>query len=164
MSGRSRDLIIGFGSAMFFAVVLLAVIPYQIRVPSRITVAALSPAFWPTTVAIAGILLGLVIAFRGLANLSENDDDDSPAATAGERQEWRCIAAIALMFGYLALIHLIGIVAASVLAILALACLFSERRLTLLAPVAVILPVGLYYFFTKIAYVPLPLGVFEQLF
>lgn len=163
MSGRMRDLIIGLGTAGFFAVMWLAVIPTQIRVPSRVAVAALSPAFWPTTVAICGIVLGLVIAGRAMANLSIDDDDEDPDGS-GEREEWRSLLSIGLMFGYLGLIHVIGIMAASIVSLIALALLFGRQRLIVLLPVAVLLPVGLYYFFTRVVLIPLPLGIFERLF
>jgi hypothetical protein len=161
-TSRRRDLSIGLGTVAFFAVVLLAVIPYQIRVPANITVLALSPAFWPTMVCILGILIGLIIVYRGLRGISF-DDDDPLAATEEPREEWRSVAAVVMMFVYLGLVHVLGMLVASMLALLALAWLFGERRLRILLPVAVLLPLGLYYFFTMIAHVPLPLGLFQHL-
>ena len=37
----------------------------------------------------------------------------------------------------------------------------GERRYRFFVPVAVLLPIVLYYFFTKIAAIPIPLGFFE---
>ena len=164
MSARQRNLIIGTGTVAFFGIVLFAVIPYQIRVPGGLPFAALSPAFWPTTVTIMGMTVGLLIALRGLLNAP----DDVGEETAGDpdeppREEWRAIAAMVVMFGYLGLIHLIGIVAASIAVVVVLAALFTEQRHWWVALVAVIVPIALYLFFTRIVRIPLPLGVFEQL-
>ncbi len=160
MSGRRRDLIIGSVTLALFAFVLVAVIPYQIRVPGNIAIAALSPAFWPTTIAWMGIVLGVLIGARGLLGLGA----DEPAPAGGEQVGgWRSFAAIALMFGYVGLLQWLGVVVPSIVIIPALAYLFGERRLGLVLPTAVILPIALYYFFTRVANIPLPLGAFEQL-
>ncbi len=163
MSGRRRDLIIGAVTVALFALVLAVVIPNQIRVPGNIAIAALSPAFWPTTVAWMGLVLGGVIGARGLLGRSTDEPDEPAPPEGGQLESWRSLGAIGLMFVYFGLLRLLGVVVPSVIVIPALAYLFGERRPGILLPVAVILPIALYYFFTRVANIPLPLGAFEQL-
>ena len=41
--------------------------------------------------------------------------------------------------------------------------LHGERRLAVLVPVSIGLPIALYLFFLKVANTPMPLGIFEDL-
>lgn len=163
MSDRLRSLVTGLGTVLFFFIVLFGIIPNHIRVPENLANFALSPAFWPSTVCIIGIVLGSIIVFRAALNLSMAPDDQDMPAVSAAHSELRGLAAIAGMFAYFGLIYVLGIVAASILVIPGLALLYGERRFVKLAVVAVLLPLALYYFFTLVVRIPLPLGVFERL-
>jgi len=162
MSGRRRSLIIGAGTLAFFATVLFAVIPHHIRVPQNLANIALSPAFWPTTVAIMGTCLGALILARGLLGMQEAEPDDDPGAPHAFAAELRGLVAIAVMFAYVASIPVLGIVVASALVIPGLAVLYGERRFMRLAAAGIILPTALYGFFTIVVRIPLPMGIFER--
>ncbi len=49
-------------------------------------------------------------------------------------------------------------------AVVVFTALHGETRIQYYVPVAILGPVALYYFFLKVALVPMPLGVFEPLF
>jgi putative tricarboxylic transport membrane protein len=161
MSTRHRDLLIGSGTALLFTYILFVVIPGQIQVPGNLPMAAMSPAFWPSVVAWLAIGLGLILAVKALLSIAAAPE---PAGSNPPTPIWRSMLAIALMFAYYAAIKALGIVLASVLALAALAWLFGERRRGVLLLTALLLPIGLYYFFTKIASIPLPMGAFDSLF
>ena len=64
------------------------------------------------------------------------------------------------MFIYQQSIDSLGIVATSAVAILLMTTLSGYRNWKVIIPVAALLPVGLYYFFLKVAHIPMPLGIF----
>ena len=66
------------------------------------------------------------------------------------------------MFIYQALLEPLGFVAASMLAIIVLTVLGGERRAYVVLPVAILVPLGLYWFFTVAASVQIPMGYFES--
>jgi putative tricarboxylic transport membrane protein len=160
MSAHMRDALVGFGTAILFGYMLLVAIPAQIRVPESVAVAALSPAFWPSVVAGLAIALGLILGLKAVV-MAARVRTATKADRTPRQKTWPRLAVIGIMFGYYFMLDIIGIVAASILVLPVLIWLFGERRMVLLVPTAVLLPVGLYYFFTRMANVPLPLGVFS---
>ena len=135
-----------------------------VHAPARVAVEALAPAFWPSiilwmTLIFGGVLLVMGV-FKGLHHdpvVGEIDSEYLPSREA----VFRLSVAVVLLFIYYFLIETIGMVAASILAILAFTWFSGERRYVVFVPVAILLPFALYYFFTAIAHVPLPLGYFE---
>lgn len=155
-----KTMLVGFAIAAVFAVIALVVIPGYIRVPASIEVAALSPDFWPTVVAWGVVVLAVGLGVQGWLDwrkAAPGDDAEAPE----NPQDWlRAIAAVAAMIVYYALIPYVGIVAASIPAYIAMAALMGARRWGVVLPVSVVLPIALYFFFVKVANIPLPLGVF----
>ena len=70
------------------------------------------------------------------------------------------VIAVINFFVYYLLIDWLGMVLASVIAVIVFVLMCGERRYKIMLPVAMILPVGLYYFFLKVASIPMPLGIF----
>lgn len=161
---RNQDVVVGgllVGFALFGQFYL---IPIGVNAPARVAVEALAPAFWPSiilwmTLILGGVLLaqGVFESFRRVSVVEEIDGGYLPAREA----VFRLGVAVVFLFIYYFLIEAIGMVAASVLAILAFTWFSGERRYAFFVPVAILLPMALYYFFTAIAHVPLPLGYFE---
>ena len=54
-----------------------------------------------------------------------------------------------------------GFVLMSTIALLVLMTIAGERRLHLMLPISILLPLGLYFFFNKIANIPIPAGVLQ---
>ncbi len=158
-------LVTGVFIALGFAVFALWIIPQQIYVPESVKIAALSPDYWPTLVSwlIAG--LGVLLALQGGLALWRQSHDPAgqadPASPSTDFRSWlRTGIIIGLMLLYYALVQPLGLVLSSMLALCLMAVLLGERRIRVLVPVAVLVPVGLYYFFVKVASIPLPLGLF----
>lgn len=158
-----RDVAIGSGVFALAVFALLVLVPSGIVQPGGVEIAALSPSFWPRVVLVGMALCGLVICCQGLFFR------DSSSAQPVQEQPLapnvaliKLLLAIGLLFGYFFAIRELGIVLASVIVLLAMMFLGGETRWKLLLSVALILPIGLYYFFTYVANVPLPLGLFQD--
>ncbi len=166
---RYADVMLG-GVIVFINGLLLSVlIPIGVQVPKSNKVLALSPDFWIKIIVWSTLALGVNILIKGIRRSRHELKPDEVAAVEEDlehrhptqRAVLRAVAAVAGLFAYFFLIQWIGMVAASILAIIGFVLLCGERRLKITLPLAVLLPVGLYYFFVKIASIPMPLGLFE---
>ena len=167
-----KDIGIGLAGITLALSGIFYLIPRFIVVPQQLDSLALSPAFWPNI--IMGILLftSTIILIQGLVaqrrqllypgkenRFITHEESTDTYPLDGPRAVVLC-AAVGIFFCYYWLIDHIGILLSSVLALLALMGLGGERRLKVLLPLAIILPVVLYYFFTRVAHVYLPQGIF----
>lgn len=158
------DIAIGTGVVALALVGILVLIPMGIIMPGGIDIAALSPSFWPKIVLIGLAIAGVIILFQGFFP-SANDADDEEFSEF--TLPWpivllKLIISITVLFSYYFAIEYFGIVVSSIATLVALMLLGGEKRMTILLPVAIALPVLLYFFFTYVANVPLPLGMFES--
>jgi len=128
----------------------------------------LSPDFWIKIIVYATLALGTSILIKGIGR-ARRDLEPSEVAEVEEAMRDRlpldravlgAVTAVAGLFAYFFLIDWIGMIAASNLAIIGFVLLCGERRLKIMLPLAALLPVGLYYFFLKVASIPMPLGIF----
>ena len=71
------------------------------------------------------------------------------------------VIAVINFYIYYLLIDWIGMVLASIIAVIVFVLKCGERRYKIMLPIAVLLPIGLYYFFLKVANIPMPLGIFS---
>ena len=168
MTQHAKDILLGCLLAFGFGLVLWILIPTAVPVPKSIKVAALSPDYWPKIIAAGLAIMGLVLIVQGAIRLvkqqatAESGAPREATTAAGRRSVF--LRTVGIMFGllvYYQLVEPLGIVVSSMLAIMAFALLYGERRLKMLIPIAVLLPIGLYYFFVKVANIPMPLGLFD---
>ncbi len=165
MQSGLKNVVLGVVLMATFALVWLVLIPHGVQVPKNIKIAALSPDFWPRIVTAGMVLLGAAVSVsgvfhqrrHGVATVAPSDDEKRARRMAAAK----IIAAMVLLLAYYALVPLLGMVVASMLALPAFAAMYGERRWTILAPLAVLLPVAMYFFFTRVAGIPMPLGLFE---
>jgi hypothetical protein len=172
------DILAGAAVALFAVTGLAYLIPVGVKSPPNVKVPALAPEFWPTIILWLMLAFAVVILVQGVVAVMRTGTNEAPEQNALAEEDTvngshgdasssarmlRTIAAIGLLFAYQALIDVIGMLAVSILACLAFTILSGERRYKIFVPVAVLLPTILYYFFTKVAGVPLPLGIFEEL-
>lgn len=141
--------------------VVLVLIPNGVDEPRKVKYAALSPSYYPRIVAIALTLLGAVVTVRavlgGRSRPSVEDADRRPDAAR------RTAIFLGILALYAASVAWLGFIVASTLALIASLRLAGERRFGLTVLMAVALPLILYFFFLKIARVPMPLGVLQPL-
>ena len=160
-----RDLWLGAGLAVLSALLYLVIIPAGVTVPASMRSPVLSPAFWPNIVALfllaMSTLLFLRAAFtwrRGEMVAHKSADIEDEEERSGFNGQARAVAVIALMFLYYWLILKIGLVPASMIALLTVGLTTSRPNVWLLIVAAPVLPMLLYLFFFKVANVPIPGG------
>lgn len=151
----NREIILGLSIVVLALLALFIVIPAGVDPPSNMSLLALAPDFWPNVVMIFMALIGVIITLQGYVKQPRASSDES-------RSVLRAMVAIAMLFVYYGLLQQLGFVAASMLTMLAFALLVGEWRLYYVVPLALLLPILLYYFFTHVAIVSIPLGVFED--
>jgi len=66
---------------------------------------------------------------------------------------------MAIFISYYLLLEPLGIIISSALAIVSCSLMYGERRYKYLLPLAILLPIGLYLFFFKVASIPMPQGI-----
>lgn len=166
---RFSDAILGALLTMGSLVMLFVIIPISVQVPKSNKVLALSPDFWIKIIVWFSLFLGLYLILQGLRNAKQELSKNEIADIAEEqthhhstgRSVLMVIIAIANIFLYYFLILWLGMVLASSISLVTFVLLCGERRIKIMLPLAVLLPIGLYYFFLKVASLPMPLGIFS---
>lgn len=156
----SRNVWAGLVLTAIGMAIVLILIPYGVVEPRKVKYAALSPSYYPRIVAIALVLLGIVVAVRGGLEKPQNETKDlgrRPDATV------RIVSVLALLTVYALLVEPLGFVLSSMLALTCLTLLAGERKVALIAPIVILLPFGLYFFFVKVANIPIPTGILKPL-
>ncbi len=154
MRGINPEFIVAL-IAVSLAIATLALVPYQ--VPGE-TLAAIrnleSPAFFPI---IAGCLMGICAVL--LAVNSVASERTGRGLRLSFEQPGTVLLVIAIYIGLLLGTHYVGLIAASAVAIAAMAWGLGYRNLKVLMPVAVLVPACIYLLFQKGLLVILPGGV-----
>ena len=155
----NRDLICAIIMLVISALLIWVLIPSGIVEPKKVKFDALSPSYYPRIVAYALLLLGAGVFLRSFLSkkTSPPAGDRHPNATGRTFGFLFILLLLALTLNWL------GFIVASTIAMLLALWLGGERRLFLIIPLAVILPLVLYFFFLKVARIPIPLGILEPL-
>lgn len=166
----NAELLLGVAVCVLAILGLAIAIPMGIDLPSDVESRALSPDFWPNVIMTMLILCGAILIFQsqrskptpeGDAVDSEDANDEFERMRPIYQQVLRIGGVIVWLLGVYYVIPHVGMVAAASATLLLLAWLGNDRRWKVVLPVAILLPLLLYFFFTVIANVPLPIGVFE---
>ena len=159
------DLISGVVLCLVGILGVAILVPVGIQEPQSVEFAALSPSFWPRFVCIALAAMGLFIA--AAAYLNRDSADQSTPVDANEfplpKKILRVALAIALMFVSYFLLEPLGFVVTGALVILVFMIFAGERKPAIFLPVAAGVPLFLFFFFTKVANIPIPNGVLTSL-
>jgi hypothetical protein len=166
---RFSDAILGAVITVGALVMLFVIIPISVEIPKSNKVLALAPDFWIRIIVWFALFLGVYLVVQGLRNakqkLSEAEIADIVEEQTRHHSMGRSVLlvfiAIVNIFLYYFLIKWLGIVLASSVSVITFALLCGERRIKIMVPIAVLLPIGLYYFFLKVASIPMPLGIFS---
>lgn len=149
-----RDLYSGLIFITLGIALLTILVPMGIVEPRKVRFAALSPSYYPRLVAGVLLLLGLAVAWR-----SRREGAATPASNRHPNARGRIACFIALLGAYALLLPWLGFVAAGSLGLLTAFWIADERRLGLILPLALLVPLLLYFFFLKVALIPIPTGV-----
>lgn len=166
---RYADAMLGTVLVIISSLLLSVIIPMSVMVPKSNTVLALAPDFWIKIIVWSTLALGVFILvqgwYRARHELSRDEMAEIEAEAMHAHDTGRAVlgagTAVIGLFFYYFLIQWVGMIVASILAIIGFVLLCGERRLKIAVPLAVLLPVGLYYFFLKVAGIPMPLGIFS---
>ncbi len=166
---RFSDAILGAVLMVGTLVMLFVIIPISVQLPKSNKVLALSPDFWIKIIVWLTLFLGINLLFQGLRNANKAISEAEKAAIEAnlshyysiKRSVLMVVIAVANLFLYYFLIRWFGMVIASFISVITFTLLCGERRIKIMVPLATLLPVGLYYFFLKVASIPMPLGIFE---
>ena len=168
MRQEAKDLLLSIGLLLFFLLTFFYIIPKGIYVPGNIRLKVMAPDFFPKTVSLFLIFMSLVFGCQTLVLLHKRRHLQRPETPPGTDRlktiGWvpvvKVLSAIFLLFLYYQTVVWVGILAASILFLVIFSVLYGERRFKITIPLAVILSVVIYLFFTKIAKIPLPQGIF----
>ena len=136
---------------------LLFLIPFGIDTPKKIRFAALSPTYYPQIVAFILSVIGVAIIFKNRRPLSAKGNDNLDEVHPNAKM--RIGGFLALLLFYSLSLEFLGFVLSGVLALTASLILAGERRAFIIIAMSLILPISLFLFFYKVAYVPVPNGI-----
>ena len=158
---RYSDLVLGALLVLGSIFMLTVMIPFAVESPGNIDDIFLAPDFWIKNIVWGLLAIGAFILWHGYRssklNVIDQDIDDQ---LPFPRNVISVLVLIVFLFVYQQAIDVLGIIVTSILAILMMTIFSGYRTWKVIIPVAFILPVGLYYFFLKVAHIPMPLGIF----
>ena len=136
---------------------LLFLIPFGIDTPKKIRFAALSPTYYPQIVALILSVIGLAIIFKNRQPLTTKGTDDLDEVHPNAKM--RICGFLVLLAVYSLSLEFLGFVLSGGLALAASLILAGERRAFIIMAISLLLPISLFLFFYKVAYVPVPNGI-----
>ena len=136
---------------------LLFLIPFGIDTPKKIRFAALSPTYYPQIVALILSVIGLAIIFKNRQPLTTKGTDDLDEVHPNAKM--RICGFLVLLAVYSLSLEFLGFVLSGGLALAASLILAGERRAFIIMAISLLLPISLFLFFYKVAYVPVPNGL-----
>ena len=136
---------------------LLFLIPFGIDSPKKIRFAALSPTYYPQIVAVILSVIGVAIIFKNRQPFITKETDELDEVHPNAKM--RIGVFLALLAVCSLSLELLGFVLSGVLALAASLILAGERRAFIIIAMSLLLPISLFLFFYKVAYVPVPNGL-----
>ena len=136
---------------------LLLLIPIGIDTPKKIRYAALSPTYYPQIIALILSVIGAAIIFRNRKPLKIKETDELDAVHPNA--QIRIGGFLALLAAYSLSLEFLGFVLSGSLVLATSLILSGERRAIIIIALSLLLPISLFLFFYKVAYVPVPNGL-----
>lgn len=162
-----KNLILGILLTAFFGITYFILIPAAVYIPKNVMEAGISPATWPKLATSIIVILGICVAIQGALQIKRDKAVDLTKLhnekQGGTTNYLKILAVMAALLVYYYVIDILGIVLSSIIMLIGVAITSGERRPKVLLLVGILVPLGLYYFFVKVAHVPMPLGIFETL-
>lgn len=157
----NTDVILGVVLTAFAILLWTVLIPFGVTVPKSATNLYLSPDFWIRILAGAMFLLGVLILAKGIGGAGGDDEAVSPRVVDRRTGALKLLGAIGICAFFYGTIDMLGFVAGSAIALFAASLLYGEKRFVISVPLALVLPAALYFFFLKVASIPMPMGILE---
>ena len=161
---RRIDLISGIVLCAIGVLGIAVLIPVGIQEPASVEFAALSPSYWPRIV--CGALAGMGFVVAAATFFGADDAGDDEQAAIGDYPIpivlARIAAAIGLMFSAYFLLEPLGFVVTGALVLAVFMVFAGERSPVTIASISAGVPLFLFFFFTKVANIPIPNGVLRS--
>jgi len=122
--------------------------------PDRLIPNVPGPSFFPSLISVALIVLSLALLVQGIRGLQ-----GEPVFPDGVTIPWRSMCLMGLLVALAALLPIVGFLAVSIPFFAALMVLYGVRKPVYLAISAVIIPVVLFYLFSRGFNILLPRGI-----
>ncbi len=157
MLSRRAELFVGLGVIGMAAILLWLLIPGYITIPRRVPIPALSPAFWPNVIGWTMLLCGVLLTARAVTAPPPPDSiADDLRFTRPELLRVGALAVV-LVTAYIAL-PIVGMVWTCMIVYFLMVLMTGAKRPIWGTVIAILLPLVLFYFFTKVAGVAIPQG------
>ena len=161
MLSRRIEFVLSASVVLFGLFLWFVAVPHGIVTPSSMRSILLSPAFWPTILAIALTASGILLAFAQMRRRSEDMGEDVEPFARSETM--RLVGFVALAALYFEAISWIGMVLASVRAFALFVFLTGAPNKIIGLVAALVLPILLFAFFYHVAGVNIPQSDFLRL-
>jgi len=152
--------LIGLVITVLGLLALVVLIPVGIVTPSNVERLALAPDFWPNIIASVFVMMGIILLIAP-ARYEVPSSGEQPYRSA---YATRLVLLLGILFGVYVATPRLGLVVPAMLMVFGLSWLAGERRWKRLIILSFASPIALAAFFTYIASVPIPLGVFEFIY
>lgn len=169
MRRETKDLLLSLGLLLFFTWAYFYLVPWGIFVPTSIKIPVMSPAFFPETVIVFIVVLSLILGIQSVIAMKTGREGEvkGEMVETGETEQsvsramkiTKITASVILLLLYYEVVIYFGMLPASIVFLVLFSLLYGERRFKITIPLAIILPVLIYMFFTMIAKIPLPKGI-----
>ncbi|OED38915.1 hypothetical protein AB833_17955 [Chromatiales bacterium (ex Bugula neritina AB1)] len=165
-STRMLDIFSGIAFIAIAVAVIWVAIPLGVQEPKKVKFVALSPSYYPRLVCYCLLAIGILLALsRALQReTTEKSVSNEQATTQHNRKALPILLAItAILFLYYWFLLSLGFVVTSTIALLAFMLLAGEKKAWALISIPITVPLLLYFFFTKVANIPIPTGILQPI-
>ena len=161
---QKRDLLAGLSFIAISLLILFVAIPLGVQEPKKVKFVALSPSYYPRLVCYCLLLFGLVLLVKKLFTTKKRGsqvDGTSVDGTGAELKPQMLLVLGGVLFFYYITLPSLGFVLSSTIVLFVLLLLAGDRSYISLLIIPLLLPIAVYWFFTKIANIPIPAGILE---
>lgn len=162
MPDSKTDILLGLVCMSVFALTLFVLIPLGVEEPLSHDPGQLSPASYPRWIACAGLVLSVLLSLQAFWR-GRTQVVSVPSKGLSVRIMAKNTLAFALLLLFYCSITSVGMIIGSFLLYVAFSLLAGERNMFRLLLVGTVLCGSMYVFFVRIATVPIPMGVLQNL-
>ena len=157
---EKRELLAALSFIAISLLILFVAIPLGVQEPKKVKFVALSPSYYPRLVCYCLLLFGLVLLVKRLlaTKISALQGESST-----QLKPKMLLALSAVLFFYYITLPWLGFVLSSSIVLLVLLLLAGDRNIVALLIIPLLLPISVYWFFTKVANIPIPAGILEPM-
>lgn len=135
---------------LFSTLLYFVLIPWQI---ADVKAAGLSPRFLPEALAVLMLILSVSLFLNGYG---KRNNPGQKYYSFAAKETALVVKSLLVLSAYIVLLEVAGYLLTTIVALGLLMYLYGQRRVKILLPVTIGLPVAIYLFFTKVLQIVLP--------